>query len=89
MDHLERFEQEKNIIKSMLGSDVLDKFTETYPGYKVLSSDNKKLMKAGSFDAWMAVIFLRGGNQNAYGELLKDYRKDYANREDSSPKSVQ
>ena len=34
----------------------------------------------------MATVFLRGGNQSAYVELLKDYRKDYVNREDNYPK---
>ena len=37
LDYLERFEQEKNIIKSMLGPDVLYKFTTTYSGYKDLN----------------------------------------------------
>ena len=62
LDYLERFEQEKNIIKSMLGSDVLNKFTTTYPGYEDLNKAKQNLMKAGSFDAWMAAIYLRGGN---------------------------
>ena len=33
VDYLERFEQDKMIIKSQLGEDVLDKFIESYPGY--------------------------------------------------------
>ena len=88
LDYLDRFEQEKNIIKSMLGIDVLYKFTTTHPGYEDLDEDGQDLEKAGSFDAWMACIFLRGGNQATYGELLKDYRKDYANKENSYPKTV-
>ena len=59
----------------MLGPDVLHKFATAYPGYDDLDEGQQNLMKSGSFDAWMAVIFLRGGNQSVYGELLKDYRK--------------
>ena len=88
LDYLERFEQEKNIIKSMLGTQILDKFTETYPGYDDMSSDEQNTMKDATWDAWMATIFLRGGDMKAYGELLKDYWKDFANKRDSYPKMV-
>ena len=67
---------------------MLDTFTDTYPGYDKLSDSDQKLMKAGSLEAWMTTVFLRGGNQLAYRELLKDYWKDYANWEDNYPKSV-
>ena len=36
----------------------------------------------------MATISLRGRNQLACGELLKDYRYDFANKEDNYPKTV-
>ena len=87
-DYLERFEQDKCIVKSQMGDDVLDTFMESYPSYDSLGIDEKKTLKKSGFEAWMAAIFLRGSNQSVYGELMKDYRKDYANNDDNYPKTV-
>ena len=88
VEYFERFEQEKGIVKSQLGDSVLDKFMESYPKYDKASDTEKTALKAAAFEAWMAAIFLHGSNQSAYGELMKDYRLDYANQDDNYPKLV-
>ena len=88
VDYLERFEQDKSIIKSQLGENVLDTFITSYPKYSTLGTVQQDTMKKEAFEAWMATIFLRGSNQSIYGELMRDYRKDYANNDDNYPKSV-
>ena len=37
----------------------------------------------------MAAVFLLGSNQSVYAELMRDYRKDFANQDNNYPKSVQ
>ena len=88
VDYLERFEQDKMIIKSQLGKNLLDNFIQNYPDYDKKSSTEQQAMKENGFEAWMAAIFLRGSNQSIYAELMKDYRKDYANQDDNYPKTV-
>ena len=61
---------------------------KNYPTYDSLNEDEKKKLKAAGLEAWMAEIFLRGLNQGVYSELMRDYRKDYANQDDNYPKSV-
>ena len=88
VDYPEQFEQDKSIIKSQLGENVLDTFMESYPKYTLLSTVQQDAMKKEVFKVWMATMFLRGCNQSIYGELMRDYRKDYANNDDNYPKSV-
>ena len=88
IEYLERFEQDKGIMKSQLGVTVLDKFMETYPTYSDADADGQAKLKSAAFEAWMAAVFLRGSNQSIYGELMRDYRKDFANQDDNYPKSV-
>ena len=71
-----------------MGVTVLDKFMETYPTYSDADADGQAKLKAAAFEAWMAAVFLRGSNQSIYGELMRDYRKDFANQDDNYPKSV-
>ena len=64
IEYLERFEQEKNVVKNQLGKNVLDKFIESCPEYGDLSEDEQKEAKSKAFDAWMAAVFLRGSDQS-------------------------
>ena len=85
---MERFEQEKNVVKNQLGINLLDKFMESYPKYGEISTDMQTEIKSKAFDARMTPVFLRGSDQSVYGEWIKDYRKDFANNKDKYPKSV-
>ena len=67
---------------------MLDKFIENYPDYDQKLNTEQQVMKENDFEAWMAAIFLCGSNQSIYAELMKDYRKDYANQDDNYPKTV-
>jgi len=50
--YLERFEQEKIIIKSQLGDEVLDNFMENYPKYKYACGINQIIYGELMTDYW-------------------------------------
>lgn len=88
LEYLDRFKQVKNVVRDQLGKHVLDRFIELYPHYREETAAQQTIMKDTAFDAWMAAIFLRGSDQSIYGELVKDYRKDYTNQDAVYPKSI-
>ena len=88
VDYLERFEQDKMIIKYQLGEKVLNQFIENYLDQDKKSSMEQQALKENGFEAWMKVIFPRGSNQSIYAKLMKEYRKDYANQDGDYPKTV-
>ena len=57
VDYLERFEQERNVAKSQLGENFLDKFIEHLPDYGSKSSTEQDSLKKGAIDAMMAIYF--------------------------------
>lgn len=86
----ERFKQEKNIVKSLVGKHFLDNFIENTKEYAELTNDvDKKKMKSNGFDAFMATVFLRGSDRSSYGELIDDMRTQYALKVDQYPKSLE
>ena len=56
LEYLDRFEQNRNVVKDQLGKHVLDKFVESYPGYDILPVTAQNDMKDPAFDAFMAAL---------------------------------
>ena len=57
LDYVKRFKQNRDITKSHVGSDVLDKFIENMPEFRNETDTTKKdEMKKEAFERWMAYL---------------------------------
>jgi hypothetical protein len=71
LDYVKRFKESRDIIKSHVGTDILDKFVENTLEYRDESNTTlKQEMKDGAFDRWMAYLLIRNSDQANYGSLL-------------------
>ena len=88
MDHVTYMKQQRDVLKSHLGSHFLDSFVETTPEYtKLTDANEKQAMKDGMFDQWSAYILLRSCDQTKYGSLTKRFVTDYSLGKDICPKT--
>ena len=89
VDYIERFNQEKQLVKTQLGKHFLDVFVTNTTEFQASTSDEEKReMKSEAFENLMAILFLRASNQSIYGKMQDEYRMDYANDKDYYPKTV-
>jgi len=90
LTYMERFKGERQVLKSLIGSDFLEAFTKTTPEYKKLGSDSKAQTKMieESFETFSTVVFLRGANQRKYGTLMEGYRGQYAGGRNHYPTTL-
>jgi hypothetical protein len=71
LDYIKRFKQFRDITKSHVGTDMLDKFVENTREYREeTGTENKKVMKAEAFNKWMAYLLIRNSDQAKYGSLM-------------------
>ena len=54
-----------------MGTDILDKFVENTRKYQETTEvEEKKELKDGAFDKWMAYLLIRNSDQSKYSSLL-------------------
>jgi uncharacterized FAD-dependent dehydrogenase len=71
LDYVKRFKQFRDITKSHVGTNILDKFVENTREYcDERDVDVQKKMKAESFNKWMAYLLIRNSDQGKYGSLM-------------------
>jgi adenosyl cobinamide kinase/adenosyl cobinamide phosphate guanylyltransferase len=71
LDYIKRFKQFRDITKSHVGTNILDKFVENTREYREeTGTENKKVMKAEAFNKWMAYLLIRNSDQAKYGSLM-------------------
>jgi hypothetical protein len=72
LDCVKRFKESRDIMKSNVGTGILDKFVENTLEYRdEISTTLKQAMKDGAFDRWMAYLLICNSNQaKKYGFLL-------------------
>jgi hypothetical protein len=71
LDCVKRFKESRDIMKSNVGTGILDKFVENTLEYRdEISTTLKQAMKDGAFDRWMAYLLICNSNQAKYGFLL-------------------
>ena len=93
MEYMERFKQEKAIVKSHLGEDFLDEFVEHTDEYKVLIANQDTtgaaLLKSRAFETYTTGVFMHGADKARYGELLDGLSNQYALGNDQYPRTLQ
>ena len=68
----------------------MDGFSEALPEYATCSTDDeRKVFKKNELQKLVAVLFLHNADHVRYGELLTDYRRQYANDFDIYPKTLE
>ena len=90
---MERFKQEKNIMKSSILENVLDSFLETTKELERLDEvdnvDEIVNMKKTSFDTWPTMFLMRGSDKIKYGELIYDFSIKYVINNNQQRKKLQ
>jgi hypothetical protein len=74
-----------------VGADILDKFVEnthTCDYQEEEDASNKKEMKDGAFDKWMAYLWIHNSNQSKYGSLLNGLVSQLSMDNNQYPKNV-
>jgi hypothetical protein len=93
LDYIKRFKQTRDVAKSHMGSDLLNRFVEQSEEYRNLDekegADAKKKMKDDAYSAWMAYLLLRGSDQSKYGTIMKGFVAQYSLGNDQYPRTVQ
>ena len=88
---MSRFKSEKSVLLGIIGTKFLDGFTENSPEYKRVSPTNtaaQSVLKKDVTGRFMAILFLRNAEQSRFGEMLLEYRKAFANKEDKYPRTI-
>ena len=81
LDYVKRFKEARDVITSIVGKDILNKFIENTQEYQDIKDSNKaaeqKMMKDEAFDKWMAYLLLKNSDQTKYGGLINGLTLQY------------
>jgi len=90
LDYTKRFKQQRDVVKSYLGTSLLDHFIEHSEEYRDETDDAvKKTLKEDAFDRWMAYLLIKNCDQTKYGTLTKTFVSQYSLGNDQYPKTIQ
>ena len=93
LEYMERFKQEKAIVKSHLGESFLNEFVEHTDEYKEhvanMEATAAKSLKTKAFETYSTGIFMNGADRARYGDLLDGLSNQYALGNDQYPRTLQ
>ena len=87
IDYLNRFKSEVEVVQRLFGKSITDGYTEAKDEYKNLGETEtaaKAKMKSDSWEEFIVVLFLRNSNQAGFSGILLEFRKSFANNDDST-----
>ena len=96
-DYVKRFKQLRDVLKSYVGTSLLDEFVKMMPEYRALptvveslssGSDERKQMREAAYDKWMAYLLLANSDQAKYGSLLRSLVSQYSMGQDQYPTTL-
>jgi hypothetical protein len=89
LDYVKRFMQTRDIMKSHIGNDILDRFIENTREYRDESDVAlKQVMKDGALDKWMAYLLLRNSDQGKYGSMLNGLVSQFSMQNNQYPRKI-
>jgi len=89
LDYTKRFKQNRDILESLMGKEMLHKFVEHLPEYQAETDTSKQdEMKKNGFGTWMAYLFMRNSDQSKYGSLMEGLTQQYSLKNDQYPDRV-
>ena len=90
LDYLSRFKSERDVLFRLFGKVILDSYCEDHAKYKTfVLADRRKKFKKGGLTKFIAVLFLRNSNYDHYRYLLVEYRKGFANKDNTYTADLQ
>jgi hypothetical protein len=88
LDYVKRFKKSRDIMKSHVGTDILDKFVQNTLEYRDASNTTlKQTMKDGAFDRWMAYLLIHNTDQAKYGSLSNGLVSQFSMQNNQYPKT--
>ena len=89
LSYVKRFKQQRDILKSHIGKDILSSFIKKQEAYTSETDATKKQeLVDGAFEAWMAYQLLSNCDQTKYGSLLSDLTTQFSLGQDVFPKMI-
>ena len=89
VDYIKRFKQNRDIVKSHLGTDFLDNFMSQTTEYKEQkTSKSKEELKNGAFGALNSYLILRNCDRDKYGSVIQGMESQYSMGHDQFPRQV-
>ena len=91
LDYLSRFKSERNVMLGLVGKNIIDGYTERMSAYLDLAATDtagQSRLKGEELNKFMAILFLRNAEEDRFGEMMIEYRKSFANKDNKYPKSV-
>jgi hypothetical protein len=89
LDYVKRFKQQRDIIKTTIGTDVLNDFVEHTEEYRNETVQEKKdELKEQAFERWCAYILIRNSNMSKYGSALASLASQFSLNNDQYPRTM-
>ena len=71
IDYMKRFKQSRDVLKSHIGGDILNKFVENLPEYRQGTMVEQCEMKTEAFGRWMAYMMIRNSDHKISTSLVE------------------
>jgi len=72
LDYIKRFKQQRDVLKSNIGTQMFDEFIENTEEYRNETDTTKQQeLKDNAFEQWCAFLLIRNSDQAKYGSLQK------------------
>ena len=88
IDYMKRFKQSRDVLKSHIGGDILNKFIENLPEYRHGTMGEQCEMKTEAFGRWMAYMMIRNSDQAKYGSLLNGMVSQFSMNNNQYPVDI-
>ena len=88
IDYMKRFKQSRDVLKSHIGGDILNKFNKNLPEYRQSTMGEQREMKTKAFGRWMAYMMIRNSDQAKYGSLLNGMVSQFSMNNNQYPVDI-
>ena len=88
IDYMKRFKQSRDVLKSHIGGDILNKFVKNLPEYRQSTMSGQQEMKSEAFGRWMAYMMIRNSDQANYGSLLNGMVSQFSMNNNQYPVDI-
>jgi hypothetical protein len=89
LDYVKRFKESVDIMKSHIGTDILDKFVENTREYQDETDQLlQQNMKDGAFNKWMAYLLIRNSDLAKYGTVMNGLVLQFSMQNNQYPKTI-
>ena len=88
LDYTKRFKEAVDVLETYVGKNILDKFIEKQKKYTTSNMSERKEMKSKAFEGFTTYAYIDSVEEEAFGEIKKDWIQQYSLDNDQYPKTV-